>query len=701
MKKKLLFFTALCFAALSVSASPEPGGPVTTISNVAICPGSSTVEVPVLVSYFTGVGSISLKFAYAPADIQNPEVTFINPVLEAWHTFTINTSIPGTIIISAYDPNVEEPITGMTLLDNDMLFVLAFDVVAINDLTTLTFVENSQGTSCEYGGVGPDYDPFPDTPGNEYYFPGDVDVMDFTAGETGAEQVICENNDAAEFSSITDASGEGSISVQWQSSTTSADAGFIDIEGATFQTFDPGSLAVDTWYRRVVKAELYTNSCYKYSNVIKITVNQRKTISGIFNYYNHAGNVLMTGENISVELYKSSDALHSTRLNLVTTDENGYYEFTGLCPDCEYDIVATSEASTYGAVNTTDAAQVNYWGAHSSPIEKVRFYAGDVGTTGEDQNLSVNSTDAGRIQQNFVFGTSFDRPWTFWLAGTSIANNPALESYPSVNLPVASNITANMYGLCTGDFNRSFNLSPVKSASTTLGLVYNGNRLVGNNEEFELPIHLVNASGVGAVSLVLNFPSDLVAVKDVVMKGAGGQLDWTVQGNELRIGWNSSNPCYLADNAELLTLNLKTTSAFTIGKSIGISLDSNPLNEIADETYDVIGNAVLSIETVNGSTLGLSEQSPLTGISMSNYPNPFKNSTLIDCTLPFSGMVTVEISNIMGKRVLVIPGNMQPAGNYQITVNTIDLPSGMYIATLRLKSTDNELIRSIKLTKNY
>jgi hypothetical protein len=351
-------------------------------------------------------------------------------------------------------------------------------------------------------------------------------------------------------------------------------------------------------------------------------------------------------------------------------------------------------------VNTTDAAQVNYWGAHPYLIEKVRFYSGDVGTSGSSPDMNVNATDAGRIQQHFVYGYAFDKPWRFWKAGYSITANPATESYPSVNLPVGSDVNANMYGLCTGDFNRSFNPSIEKSASTTVDLVYNGIRLAVINEEFDLPVMTVDAKGVGAVSLILNFPEEIVEVKDVLMSGAGGQLDWAVKGNELRIGWNSSVPLNLSAGAELVTLKLKTTSAFTNGNSIILTLASSPLNELADEQYNVIGDAVLSVAVIEASTSGIDENITGNELTMGSYPNPFVDLTTFTYTLPFDGKVTLEITSIMGNNITTLVSRSQTAGNYQVKFETPNLPSGVYLAKLRLKSAKNELIRYIKLINN-
>ena len=126
-------------------------------------------------------------------------------------------------------------------------------------------------------------------------------------------------------------------------------------------------------------------------------------------------------------------------------------------------MVAITNKTSTGSVNVTDAAQVNYWGAgggNAYPIEKVRFYAGDVIT-----DNTLNSGDASRILGYFVTGGnptwSPRDKWTFWkpVANDMISQNPS--SPPSgIQIPTitvsGTLVTQNFYGLCTGDFNHSF-----------------------------------------------------------------------------------------------------------------------------------------------------------------------------------------------------------------------------------------------------
>ena len=525
-----------------------------------------------------------------------------------------------------------------------------------------------------------------------------VTVNNVTAGAIQTAQTICSGFAPALLTTLTAATCDGTPSYQWQSSTTSATTDFSNIlADGTSETYQPPALYANTWYRRVVTSTISGDpvTCDATSVAIAITVNARRIISGYFNYYN-VMNTPLTAQNITVKLYATSDEDHETQLGSDVTDNSGFYQFTNLCPTCDYDIVATDvTTSTVGSVNTTDAAQVNYWFTHKYAIEKVRYFAGD-----GNRNNVINATDAQNIQLHFVNGTAFARgAWTFWNVDESTIADCA-ESYPHVTLVAGSDLEANMYGLCTGDFNRSFDPSGTKSASSTLDLIYAGNRLVSSNQEFDLPINMVNASGLGAVSLILNFPAEMVEVQDVIMDNTGGILDWAVKGNELRIGWNSSVPLDLSAGAELVTLRLKTTSAFTIGNSIRISLAANPLNELADNMYEVIGNAVLSIDAIEASAFGIDEQPVANQISMSNYPNPFSNYTTIIYTLPFEGKVTLEITSTLGNIVTTLVSETQTKGNHEVVFNTYDLPMGVYFATLKIKSAKDELIRTIKLVNN-
>ena len=87
-------------------------------------------------------------------------------------------------------------------------------------------------------------------------------------------QTICSGGNPAAFTNTTAATGTGALSYQWQSSTTSAAAGFSDIAGATSATYDaPSGLTTTTYYQVVIKSTLNGVPCSATSNVLTVTIN--------------------------------------------------------------------------------------------------------------------------------------------------------------------------------------------------------------------------------------------------------------------------------------------------------------------------------------------------------------------------------------------------------------------------------------------
>jgi hypothetical protein len=101
-------------------------------------------------------------------------------------------------------------------------------------------------------------------------------------GEISGSQTLCSPFNPSAFTSTTLGSGGGVITYQWQSSTTSAVAGFSNIGGATSATYDSPAVAVTTWFRRTATSTLNTVPCSDYSNVLVVTPNAivPGTISG-------------------------------------------------------------------------------------------------------------------------------------------------------------------------------------------------------------------------------------------------------------------------------------------------------------------------------------------------------------------------------------------------------------------------------------
>jgi hypothetical protein len=64
-----------------------------------------------------------------------------------------------------------------------------------------------------------------------------------------------------------------------------------------------------------------------------------------------------------------------------------------------------------------------------------------------------------------------------------------------------------------------------------------------------------------------------------------------------------------------------------------------------------------------------------------NYPNPFNPATRIDYQLPVDSRVRIELFNIIGEKIGDLINDIQPAGNYSVSISSISfkhLSSGVY-----------------------
>lgn len=66
-----------------------------------------------------------------------------------------------------------------------------------------------------------------------------------------------------------------------------------------------------------------------------------------------------------------------------------------------------------------------------------------------------------------------------------------------------------------------------------------------------------------------------------------------------------------------------------------------------------------------------------------NYPNPFNPSTTVQFTQPKSGLIILEVFDLLGRRIRSVLREHKEAGTYRVTIDLREVPSGVYYYTLR------------------
>jgi hypothetical protein len=76
-------------------------------------------------------------------------------------------------------------------------------------------------------------------------------------------------------------------------------------------------------------------------------------------------------------------------------------------------------------------------------------------------------------------------------------------------------------------------------------------------------------------------------------------------------------------------------------------------------------------------------------------PNPFSGYTIVDFRLPIEGHVTLTISDMLGRKVVLLVDERKTAGEYSLKLDATPLQPGVYMATLKC----GDFVKTIKLVR--
>jgi hypothetical protein len=198
---------------------------------------------------------------------------------------------------------------------------------------------------------------------------------------------------------------------------------------------------------------------------------------------------------------------------------------------------------------------------------------------------------------------------------------------------------------------------------------------------------LISGNGIdniAGIEMHLNYPVDalsFIGISSGVLEGSlysggAGLIDFV---------WNDvSNPITLANGDGIVSLIFRIEA--DAPELSMISFNTSHAVDLTGKDFHVVPNNGYVYRNPTG--IGENPGSlPKSFILSQNHPNPFNTTTTIEYILPQAMKVSLEIYDLLGRRIAAMDNGLQEAGSHQVVWNAADNPSGIYFYTIKAGST--------------
>ncbi len=352
-----------------------------------------------------------------------------------------------------------------------------------------------------------------------------------------------------------------------------------------------------------------------------------------------------------------------------TTGADGFYEFTDV-PKGNYTLTGNTKIASTGGT-FYDAVLVYLNIAKVIKLSPIQLLAADV-----NGNNKVEMGDFNLILQHILRNKPYPAgPWKFVISEFTVTDMKAADAPPR-----------GLGGTCSGDVGGTF--VPTANSTPVLPVAQDGVINVTEGESFVTQILTHNDLSLSGAGLIINFPSELMEIESIEFKGT--DYEYNIENGQIRLVWGNPEtaPIDFKDGEPLITIHGVSTAAFKEGMTASLSMD---------------GSTSL-VSSSNNEVSNLKFASPLIKfgkptLKLSNYPNPFKNSTKLNIYSPETGNAIIEVYSTNGQLVKRISAGELNAGYQEVNLDASQLAKGYYVCKIRMQGKTTEYANAIRLLK--
>ena len=482
-----------------------------------------------------------------------------------------------------------------------------------------------------------------------------------TYNVTGTDANNCSNTDAITVNVYTMPTADAGIDVDYIEGHNAVQIGSTPVLGYTY-AWSPETGLTDAAIANPLASPTATTTftvtvtngaCQAFDEVL-VTFIPTWDITGLVSYDNDAPAIALN--NVKVYLMQ-----YGVKVDSVLTDAAGAYTFLNQL-NGNYEIDAIT-GKAWGGGNATDAQIIQNHYVGNITLTEPRVSVADVNASN-----AINSTDALLIKRRFA---------------NLITSFPSGDWYFNPTPVVVGNADVNMdfKGLCFGDVNGSYT-PPFAKITSTINLISAGTLEVSAGSTIDVPVRVADVMQLGAASLIFTYPQDKMDAISVQAVAPGmSDLITNIEDGKVYIAWNSLQALNLQANDVLLSIRVQLTTENPDAIEFGIM----PQSEFADVNGMVINNSDIMMPALQLHAASIAETAAQ-NISLSVFPNPITENSVVQYVLPENGNVTISVFDMNGKLVSQLVSQSQVAGTYTYLLNAANLAEGTYHIRFMLES---------------